>query len=96
MEMNEWELPFIDISLLKEDDIIRADLYYNNNNSRHYLDFKSCHPPHTKRNIPFKMATRIYTIYSEKIKEKGVVQTLTCSLKIKTNLTVQKNRLSNN
>ncbi|XP_056017979.1 uncharacterized protein LOC125668012 isoform X3 [Ostrea edulis] len=51
-----------DILIVKEGVKIITDLYYKNTDSHQYLMFNSCHPSHTKRNIPFNMARRICTI----------------------------------
>ena len=41
---------------------IFTDIYYKTTDSHQYLDFFSCHPKHTKYNIPFTLARRICTI----------------------------------
>ncbi|XP_062576664.1 uncharacterized protein LOC134238563 [Saccostrea cucullata] len=62
MEISENKLPFLDILIIKEGRKIITDLYYKSTDSHQYLIFNSCHPSHTKRNIPFNMARRICTI----------------------------------
>ncbi|VDI57978.1 Hypothetical predicted protein, partial [Mytilus galloprovincialis] len=57
------KLPFLDINIIKEEEeIIITDLYCKPTDTHQYLDFRSCHPSHTKRNIPFNLARRICTI----------------------------------
>lgn len=45
---------------------ITTDLYCKPTDTHQYLDFRSCHPSHTKRNIPFNLARRICTIITDK------------------------------
>lgn len=65
MEMNHTKLPFLDILIIKNHDVITTDLYCKDTDTHQYLDFRSCHPSHTKRNIPFNLAKRICTIVSD-------------------------------
>lgn len=67
IEMNENELPFLDIFVIKEGMKITTGLFYKNIDSHQYLIFYSCHPSHTKRNIPFNMARQIcfIVVYEE-------------------------------
>ena len=44
---------------------ISTDIYFKSTDSKQYLNFKSCHPKHTKVNIPFSLARRIWTIVSD-------------------------------
>lgn len=50
---------------MKDNTNISTDLFYKKTDSHQYLLFNSCHPAHTKRNIPFNMARRICTIVSD-------------------------------
>jgi len=63
--VNNTEIPFLDI-LVKIDThhSIITDLYIKPTDTQQYLDFRSCHPKHTKCNIPFNLARRICTIVS--------------------------------
>ncbi|XP_062601156.1 uncharacterized protein LOC134262845 [Saccostrea cucullata] len=65
MEMSDRQLPFLDLLLIKDDTKIITDLYCKETDSHQYLDFYSCHPSHTKRNIPYNMARRICTIVTD-------------------------------
>lgn len=58
-------LPFLDVLVKKQGCKIDTDIYYKPTDSHQYLNFKSCHPSHTKRNIPYSLARRICTIVSE-------------------------------
>ena len=65
IELNENKLPFLDILITKYKAQLSTDIYYKETDTNQYLDFKSCHPSHTKRSIPYKLARRICTIVSD-------------------------------
>ena len=65
MEISEMSIPFLDIMITLEDTEITTDLYYKPTNTHNYLDFLSCHPKHTKVNVPFSLASKIVTIVSD-------------------------------
>ena len=50
---------------MKKGKLLSTDLYFKDNDSKQYLVFKSCHLKHTKTNIPFCLARRIFTIISD-------------------------------
>ena len=56
---------FLDVKVSKVDTRITTDIFYKETDTHQYLDFKSSHPNHTKRNIPYNLARRICTIVSE-------------------------------
>ena len=63
MESNSTEIPFLDILVKRgPDNSIITDLYYKPTDTKQYLDYRSCHPRHTKNNVPFTLARRICTI----------------------------------
>ncbi|CAI9724120.1 Hypothetical predicted protein [Octopus vulgaris] len=64
MDHNEEELPFLDVLIKKAGNKIDTDIYYKSTNSKQYLPFDSCHPRHTRINVPFCLA-RICTIISD-------------------------------
>jgi len=67
-KMNESsdKLPFLDIMIIKQGTSINTDIYFKSTDSKQYLTFRSCHPKHTKTNIPFSLARRVCTIVSER------------------------------
>ena len=65
IESSTTHLPFLGILIIKEEEKIKTDLYCKPTDTHQYLSFNSCHPSHTKRNIPFNLARRICTIVSE-------------------------------
>ena len=56
------EIPFIDVLVKNQNGKIETDIFYKETDSRQYLLFYSCHPRHTKVNIPYNLARRIRTI----------------------------------
>jgi len=66
MQVSDTELPFLDILLIKKDKHIITDIFYKVTDSKQYLNFSSCHPKHTKINVPFSLARRICTIVGNK------------------------------
>ena len=46
-----------------------TDLYQKPTDSQQYFPFSSCHPSHTKRNIPFSLSGRICAIVDEEQKK---------------------------
>ena len=65
MQTNEYQLPFLHVMVIKINTSISTDIYFKSTDSKQYLNFKSCHPKHTKVNIPFSLARRICTIVSD-------------------------------
>ncbi|XP_071122593.1 uncharacterized protein [Mytilus edulis] len=65
IESSEQRLPFLDILILKNGTTLTTDIYYKKTDTHQYLNFHSCHPSHTKRNIPFCLARRVCTIVSD-------------------------------
>ena len=69
--------PFLDVLVKNHGGKIETDIYYKETDSKQYLSFNSCHPRHTKVNIPYNLARRLRTIVSEE----HVVQTRMKELK---------------
>ena len=44
---------------------MKTDIYFKGTDSKQYLLFCSCHPKHTKINIPYNLARRLRTIVSD-------------------------------
>jgi len=68
LEYSDERIPFLDILLIKTKDIIESDLYYKTTDSHNYVPFQSCHPHHTKTNIPYTLSRRICTIVDDPTK----------------------------
>ena len=62
MEYNEREIPFLDILIKRDNTGIWTDLYHKPTDTQRYVPFPSNHPNHTKRNISFTLARRIWMI----------------------------------
>ena len=65
INFSSTEQPFLDVLVKNRDGKIETDIYYKDTDSKQYLLFYSCHPRHTKINIPFNLARRLRTIVSE-------------------------------
>ena len=76
-EDNTKELPFLDITVIKNhDNSITTDIFYKKTNSHRYLDFRSCHRHHTKVNVPYNSAQRMCKIVSDNTKREYRLQEL--------------------
>ena len=65
LEYNQKEQPFLDVMVRNKAGKIETDIFYKETDSKQYLLFSSCHPRHTKINIPYNLARRLKTIISE-------------------------------
>lgn len=61
---NEICMPFLDILLINQNGTIETDIYCKPTDSKKYLHFKSHHPGHIKRNVPYCLSQRIARIVS--------------------------------
>jgi len=62
---------------------ITTDIYSKDTDTKQYLNFKSCHPKHTKTSIPHNLARRICTIVSEKYTRDKRLDELKTTLKLR-------------
>jgi ribosomal protein S27E len=67
IQLSDEKLPFLDVMIIKQNTCIQTDIYYKPTDSKLYLNFNSCHPKHSKTNIPFTLAKRICTVVSDKV-----------------------------
>ena len=65
MEYSDTSISFLDIKVVKNEINILTDIFYKTTDTHQYLNFKSCHPTHTKRNIPYNVTKRICTIVKD-------------------------------
>ena len=65
METSDTRLSFLDVMISKEGKKVFMDIYSKPTDSKRYVSFKSNHPKHCLKNIPFSLARRIFMI-SEK------------------------------
>ncbi len=61
-EHSNKNCPFLDVMVIKEGRSIKTDLYSKPTDAKRYVHFRSAHPSHTKRNIPYNLARRISMI----------------------------------
>ena len=62
LETSDNQLPFLDFMINKDGKKVFVDIYSNPADSKRYLSFKSYHPKHCLKNIPFSLARRICMI----------------------------------
>ena len=62
METSDTQLPFLDIIINKEGKKAFMDIYSKPTDSKWYVSFKSNHPRHCLKNIPFSFDRRICMI----------------------------------
>ena len=72
-------LIFLDINIEVINGNLQFDIYHKPTNSFSYLNYKSCHPPHTKNNISLSLAKRIVRIVSQTRNNR--LEELKCHLK---------------
>ena len=62
METSDTQLQFLDVMINKEGKKVFMDIYSKPMDSKRYVSFKSNHPKHCLKNIPFSLACRICMI----------------------------------
>lgn len=65
MEYRDTSVPFFDVKVIKHEINILTDIFYKPTETQQYLNFKSCHPTHNKRSIPYNLIRRICTIVKD-------------------------------
>lgn len=65
MESDKNKLAFLDVMVIKKECKIITDVFYKITDTKQYLLFDSCHPKHTRNNIPYNLARRLCTIISD-------------------------------
>jgi hypothetical protein len=56
---------FLDLSIkINRKNKIETDIHYKETDGHQYLNYNSCHPKHTKNNIPYNLMNRIFTFVS--------------------------------
>ena len=76
MEMDSKKLPFLDVLVIISNNKIITDIYKKPTDAIQYVDFHSCHPQHTKINIPFSLARRVCTIVTDPLLKEKQLQEL--------------------
>ena len=65
VEYDNVKLPFLDVLVCKQNNKLNTDIFYKATDTNQYLYFNSCHPKHTKTNIPYSLARQICCIVSD-------------------------------
>ena len=68
-ESSDEKISFLNVLLYKENNSLKTDIFYKKTDSHDYLPFGSCHPRHTKQNIPYSLARMICTIVEDPIRK---------------------------
>ena len=58
-EIGLQEIAFLDVWITKVNGVFHTDVYSKSTDAHQYLNFKSCHPPHVKRAIPYSQGLRL-------------------------------------
>ena len=66
VETSYKRMNFLDIQMIIQGDKIITDIYHKPTDTQNYVTFKSAHPNHTLRNIPYNLARRLCTIVDDK------------------------------
>ena len=56
---------FLDLKIITDNGYLSTDIFYKTTDSKQYLNFRSHHPRHTKRALPYNLSRRICTIVSD-------------------------------
>ena len=83
MNIDKIKMPFLDILIKKKNDHLITDIYHKDTDGYNYVPFNSCHPHHTKTNIPYNLARRICTIVSDKTTQDTRLHEMSVTLQTK-------------
>ena len=81
MEYSDVAIPFLDILIKRDKTKVWMDLYHKPTDTQRCLPFSSSHPNHCKRNIPFTLARRIFTIVENQQQKLKHIHELKSNLK---------------
>ena len=60
--MSKEKISYLDVMVSLEDGKLSTDVYHKPPDANQYLKFRSCHPPHVKKGIPYGQALRLKRI----------------------------------
>lgn len=66
-EINDERISYLNVIVYKGDEELKCDIFYKETDNREYLHYNSCHPKHTRNNIPFTLAKTICTIVDDRL-----------------------------
>ena len=75
-ESSEQSISFLNLFIYKDEGKIKTDVFYKDTDSHDYLPFNSCHPRHTKKNIPFTLSRMICSIVTDPTRREFRLQEL--------------------
>ena len=75
-ESSEQSISFLNLFIYKDEGKIQTDVFYKDTDSHDYLPFNSCHPRHTKKNIPFTLSRMICSIVTDPTRREFRLQEL--------------------
>ena len=61
-EIGNGKISFLDVMIGFNGGIFSTDVYHKPTDTHQYLNFKSCHPQHVKKAIPYSQALRLKRI----------------------------------
>ena len=65
-ETSDFKISYLNVSIYKTESSLQCDIFYKDTDNREYLHFDSCHPHHTKCNVPYTLAKMICTIVDDR------------------------------
>ena len=80
MEFSDYELPFLDTFIYKEENQLKTRLYHKPMDNKQYLLYTSCHPKQHKDAIPYGLLVRAKRICTKNeeflIEARNIIRTL--------------------
>jgi hypothetical protein len=65
------KIDFLDLTIeINKEFEIETDIHYKETDSHQYLNYYSCHPKHTKNNIPYNLMSRVASFVTNEEKKK--------------------------
>ena len=61
-EISKEKISHLDVMVSLENGKLSTDVYHKPTDAHQYLNFRSCHPPHVKKGIPYGQALRLKRI----------------------------------
>eukprot|EP00745_Piridium_sociabile_P005366 TRINITY_DN13285_c0_g1_i1.p1 TRINITY_DN13285_c0_g1~~TRINITY_DN13285_c0_g1_i1.p1 ORF type:complete len:744 (-),score=124.94 TRINITY_DN13285_c0_g1_i1:151-2382(-) len=65
MQSSSESISFLDITISLRNGYLHTDRFYKETDTHAYLHYKSCHPPHVKKNIPYSQFLSLRRLCSD-------------------------------